>query len=145
MKFQFALTLMTGMALALTAENSSGQESSWKLPKLNPFKWNSATTKATADSSGKFSLPRLPRSFSKPPNANRLVKGPRRLLTKTKDLMTPWNKTSFADSRLRSAAGVRTSRKKSDRWNPLAWFRRQETKPAPITAHDFIARQAPGF
>lgn len=145
MKFKFALTLLIGIAPALTAENASGQESSWKLPRLNPFKRDSGTTKAPTNLSKGLRLPRLPQSFSKPVSANRLIEGPRNILAKTKDLMTPWKKNSPSRSRLRSAAGVRAARKKSNRWNPLAWFRRPETKPPPVTAHDFIARQAPGF
>jgi hypothetical protein len=145
MKFKFALTLLIGIAPALTAENASGQESSWKLPRLNPFKRDSGTTKAPTNLSKGLRLPRLPRSFSKPVTANRLIEGPRNILTKTKDLVTPWKKTSPAGSRLRSAAGVRAARKKPARWSPLAWFSRPETKPPPMTAHDFIARQAPGF
>ena len=142
------LCLITVLILPATAMAQSG--SRWKLPKLpkpklNPFKKNERKSNLNSF------VPSLPKPGSpirkKPTITNRLTKGPKKLLKKSKRLIPPWKSNQRKIRGFRQKSISRTAlkpKRKKRNWNPVSWFRREKPSP-PTSAADFLSRKAPGF
>lgn len=119
---------------------ASGQQkdSFWKMPKLNPFK--------KADRSRR-SAPWAGANKQKQSMGQRLTKRPKKLLTQTKDMMTPWKSEVKRSPRIRPSRDSRLARRsKHDRWKPFSRWRGDSKKRDLLTTpQDFIAKRQLGF
>ena len=130
--------------LVVSSMASAESESRWKLPKVNPKKKEG---RASAPVWNNSNLPGLGLAEEKLSIAERLTSGPKRFVGKTRKWLTPWKTESNVGATFRLGNDTATALKsKRDRWRPLSWFRPKEPElPAPMTAHEFLGRKAPGF
>ena len=107
------------------------KDSFWKIPKLNPFKKE------------KRSPPSFPwgNTKNKPSMSQRITKRPKKIFSKTKDMVTPWKSDRKSSPRLRSNRDTRLGlRSNADRWKPLSrWRDGSSDVNNPTTPQDFIA------
>ena len=129
---QSSTTLIANLFKALSLQDD------WKMPKLNPFK--------KADRSRR-SAPWAGANKQKQSMGQRLTKRPKKLLTQTKDMMTPWKSEVKRSPRIRPSRDNRLARRsKHDRWKPFSRWRGDSKKRDFLTTpQDFIAKRQLGF
>jgi hypothetical protein len=171
MKAYHGLRLGLGLACVLTA--AAALADGWSLPNLNPFKkeerevspyvpatrdWSAAAAEEPPTSGFKLPKLKLPKigGEKKPSNEpgamQRVTQGTKSFLSKTADVLTPWDKN---DKPLPSAraTGVRrtysgspnTARgeKKSSLFS--SWFSDEEEPQPPRTVNGFLGQPRPKF
>ena len=171
MKACHCLRLLLGAACILTARAAFAD--GWGLPNLNPFKkeerevspyvpptrdWSAAEAEEPPTSGLKFPKFKLPtmgraRKPSNEPTAmQRVTRGTKNFLSKTADVLTPWDngKEPLPSAR---ATGVRRTyngspsaartEKKSSFFS--SWFSNDEEPEAPRTVNGFLGQPRPKY
>ncbi len=127
------------MVLTIPSLASAQQKKSFlKIPRLKSFKQKSGS---------QLSLPRIGGKKSDRALGKRITKGPKKVLTKTKDVITPWKSNARKSTRLRSSRESRLAlRSNKNRWKPLSrWRGSGANRDRPTTPQEFIARRQPEF
>ena len=111
----------------------------WKMPKLNPFKKEDRSQRP---------LPWANATQKKSSMGQRFAKRPKKLMAKTKDMMTPWKSKAKSSPRIRPSRPSRDSRlalrSKRDAWNPFSrWRGETAQRDRPTTPQEFIASRRP--
>jgi len=153
--------MLSGVVMMLLAIGfpvaASGDDSSWKMPNLNPFagKSGSSSRSSSAPTSG-WHMPKLwqttksparPRSKAQPSTWNQMTTGTQQLFTKTADALTPWdNKKPAPPPKITGSNSIFTHNKpkskKSDDVAPASWWS-TEKNDAPKSVNEFLSRPRP--
>ena len=150
MKLGRLMPLLLALALLLAAAPARA-ERSWSIPNLLPFgkKDAQSTAKPPAKTSAGVSRfwPRWSLTPSMPSALTKFNNSTKRMLSKTKDMLTPGSsrsrKTAANGSRGRSAAAAsRKSTKKKPFFTSL--FQRKEPSRPPETVSEYMALERPG-
>ncbi len=153
--------LVVALLAAGLALPAFGEESSWKMPNLNPFssKGKSAST-SSAPTSG-WKMPKMwpskssnaaarpkPRPANQPSTLTKMSNGTQQFFSKTADALTPWDNKPAAPAGNVSGSNSFFSQstakaKKSDGVAPASWWSSEKKSESPKTVGDFLSQPRP--
>jgi hypothetical protein len=137
-----------------------GDNSSWKMPNLNPFatKGKTASRPSTAPTSG-WHMPTLwqttkgpvrhkPKPANQPSTLSKMSTGTQQFFAKTADTLTPWdNKKPAPPSKITGSNSIFTHQskpkeKESSGIAPASWWS-TEKSDAPKSVNEFLSQPRP--
>jgi hypothetical protein len=153
--------LIAAAAVFAGASAAPAEESSWKLPNLNPFTSKAQPpTAARAPKSGgsSWGLPRLwpktsaaKRPTGQPSTIGKMTTGTKQFFSKTADALNPWDDANDRPapraSGSNSAISRATKKKKESSGSgllPASWWSSDEDEGRDRTVNDFLSRPRPG-
>jgi hypothetical protein len=137
------------------------EESSWKLPNLNPFASKGqppTASRAPKSNSVGWKMPKLwpstsaaKRPTGQPTSLQKMTSGTKQFFSKTADALNPWDDANDAPpqraSGSNSAFSRATKKKKestSSGLSPASWWSSDEKDGRDKTVNDFLSRPRPG-
>ena len=123
------LLLLAVVCLGVLATDARADEG-WGLSKWSPFAKKSTPTRTASAKKGvlnRFSLPSFQRKPNQPTAFQRINQGAKGLLTRTKDILTPWDNGASKKSTQRG-------------WG---WFRSEPEPEEVLTPNDFLKLPRP--
>jgi hypothetical protein len=155
------VTLWIAIAIVIfCVDFTTAEESSWKLPNLNPFgSKGQPPTAARAPKSGgsTWKMPKLwPGSSAKRPTGQptmlqKATTGTKQFFSKTADALNPWDDANDQPpprpSGSNSAFSRATKKKKESTGSglsPASWWTSEEKDDRDKTVNDFLSRPRPG-
>jgi hypothetical protein len=138
----------------LTAAASSGEESGWKWPNLNPFS-NSTTTGGPPTSGWKMpkllpqaSAPKR-RTKKQPSTLSKMTSGTKNFFSKTADALNPWDDKPQEQPKITGSNSIFSQQKKAAREEdkgsgilPASWWS-ADKDARPKSVNDFLAQPRP--
>ena len=154
MKLGRLLLLLLALALLLAARPARA-ERSWSIPNLLPFGKKEAPSTAKPRAKGSAGVSRFWRRWSlaprrapnMPSTLTKFNNSTKRILSKTKDMLTPGSSRSrsTAANRSRGWAAAMTSHESTKKKSVFtSLFQRDEPSRPPETVRDYLALERPG-
>jgi hypothetical protein len=165
---RLSLTLIVAALLAMLSPLSVvGEDSSWKMPNLNPFAGKAkASSRASSASTNGWHLPKLWQTTTRPARPkikpanqpstlSQMTKGTQQILAKTADTLTPWDNKQPAPPRKitgsnsiftqqSKAADKKSTTKDSGGIAPASWWSSEKDKSdAPKSVNEFLSQPRP--
>jgi hypothetical protein len=158
---RWILWLAFAALLAIVSPPSAvGDDSSWKMPNLNPFASKSKTTSRSGSQSSSWKLPSLWQTTkgpvrskikpaSQPSTLSKMTTGTQQMLSKTADALTPWdNKKPAPPPKITGSNSVFThnsskpKNKDSSGVAPASWWSTDKTD-SPKSVNEFLSQPRP--
>jgi hypothetical protein len=137
-----------------------GEESTWKMPNLNPFAspGSSSSRSSSAPTSG-WKFPKLwqttksparpkPKPANQPSTWSRMTTGTQQFFAKTADTLTPWdNKKPAASPTITGSNSFFTHNKPKDKESsgiaPASWWGTEKKDDSPKSVNEFLSQPRP--
>lgn len=162
MKTRFAAVLTVVLLIVACPLLAPAEESSWKLPNLNPFSAKGKPPTASRASGAKSAGWRMPKLWPSTPAARKptnqpstiqkMTTGTKQFFSKTADALNPWDDEN--DDRVERASGSnsaisRATKKKKEESSgsllPASWWSSDEKDDRDKNVNDFLSRPRPGY
>jgi hypothetical protein len=160
---RLSLTLIVAAWLAIFSPRSlMGEDSSWKMPNLNPFASKPKTSsRGSSASSNGWHMPKLwqtttrparpkIKAANQPSTLSQMTKGTQQILAKTADTLTPWdNKKPAPPRKITGSNSIFTQQSKpkekdSSGIAPASWWSSEKDKSdAPKSVNEFLSQPRP--
>ncbi len=154
--------LVVALLAAGLALPADGEESSWKMPNLNPFSSKGKPPGTSSAPTSGWKMPKMwpsgsgnaaarpkPRQSNQPSTLTKMSNGTQQFFSKTADALTPWDNKPAAPAAKVSGSNsfwsqsTSKTKKASDGVAPASWWSSEKKSESPKTVGDFLSQPRP--